>query len=363
MNIPSWLRFVARSAALGVIISVLLLVLVPELRRGSGMQLSWFDDPSQPPEKVSYYDAISRAAPAVVNIYSNSIDTVSSFFRRQQIERTSLGSGVVMTDSGYVLTCYHVIQNAESILVSLQDGRVAEAELVGYDVYTDLAVLKIAADNLHVIPQLDDPQTRVGDLVLAIGNPYNLGQTITQGIVSRTGRNFSGRSVTASSVDFIQTDAVLNEGNSGGALVDSNGHLVGINNSNFKALDARRRVRDVDGVFFAVPYRTAKRIMDDIIANGRASHGVLGFTGSPLVGKAGVLVTNISAGGPAEVAGLREGDVILSINGTALDGINQALDFVSESSPGTVLELEVVRDQTQLQIPVTVGELLPPEQR
>lgn len=360
MKTPAWVPFVGRSVALGVVISVLLLLLVPELRQGSGLKSSWFGSPDRPPEKVSYYDAIRSAAPAVVNIYSNSIDTVSGLFRQRQVERTSLGSGVVMTDSGYLLTCYHVIQNAEEIVVGLQDGRLAQAELVGYDIYTDLAVLKISAENLHVIPQLEEPDTRVGDLVLAIGNPYNLGQTITQGIVSRTGRNFSGRSVTASSVDFIQTDAVLNEGNSGGALVDSNGNLVGINNANFKTLDARRRVREVDGVFFAVPYRTAKRIMDEIIRDGRATHGVLGFTGSPMLNQPGIIVTGITPQGPADTAGLTEGDIILSINGTLLEGINQALDFVSESTPGAVLVLEIRRDDRTIQMPVTVAELRPP---
>ena len=199
MKLPSWITFIFKSAALGIIVSLLLLALVPELRTGSGLTTGIFGRNNDEPEKLSFYRAVSQAAPAVVNIYSNSIDIRSSIFNRQQVERTSLGSGVIMTENGYILTCLHVIQNAESILVGIQDGQVAEAQIVGQDIHTDLAVLKISADNLHVIPQKENMGTRIGDVVLAIGNPFNLGQTITQGIVSRTGRNIS-----AGFIDFIQ---------------------------------------------------------------------------------------------------------------------------------------------------------------
>lgn len=352
MKLPNWLTFIFRSAALGAVISVVMLVLVPDLRKGSGASLDWFSRDHTIPDKLSYYEAVSQAAPAVVNIYSNKIEIRSSVFRRQQVERTSLGSGVIMTENGYLLTCLHVIEGAESILVGMPDGQLAEAEIVGQDRYTDLAVLKISVDNLHVIPQLEDPKTRVGDVVLAIGNPYNLGQTITQGIVSRTGRN-----VTANFINFIQTDAVLNQGNSGGALVDSNGYLIGINNANFKTLDSQRRVRDVDGVFFAVPYKIAKRVMDDIITHGKASHGALGFTGQELYNQPGILVTGVSNNGPAGVAGLRIDDLIMTINGVLLKSVNETLDLVANSSPGTVLTLEVRRGEQTLSLPVTVAEL------
>ena len=352
MKLPSWITFVFKSAALGIIVSLLLLALVPELRTGSGLPAGIFGRTNDEPEKLSFYRAVSHAAPAVVNIYSNSIDIRSSIFSRQQVERTSLGSGVIMTENGYILTCLHVIQNAESILVGIQDGQVAEAQIVGQDIHTDLAVLKISADNLHVIPQKENMGTRIGDVVLAIGNPFNLGQTITQGIVSRTGRNIS-----AGFIDFIQTDAVLNEGNSGGALVDSNGYLIGINNANFKTLDSRRRVQDVDGVFFAVPYTLAKRVMDEIIANGKASHGVLGFSGTEFANSAGITVNRVFPGGPAEQGGLRPDDIIMSINGKAVENVNKTLDLVSQSEPGTVLTLEIVRAGDPLTLKVTVGEL------
>ncbi len=352
MHIPSWLRFVGRSVILGLIISALILILVPDLRKGSGVNFNLFSqDRSFDGPKVSYYDAISQSAPAVVNIYSSSIDIQSSIARRQQVERTSLGSGVIMTESGHILTCLHVIQNAEVILVGLPDGRQEPAEIVGYDRFTDLAVLKISADNLHVIPQQPDPQIRVGDVVLAIGNPLNIGQTITQGIISRSGHN-----ITQNFVNFIQTDAVLNQGNSGGALVDSNGVLVGINNANFKTLDNQRRVVDVNGIFFAVPYPLARRVMDQIIANGKATHGQLGFTGAQDIELQGIVVTEVATGGPADLAGLQVGDVIRDIDGMALEDISQALEIIANSAPGTTLQLSVYRGETQLLLPVVVGE-------
>lgn len=329
-----------------------MLVLVPELRRGSGISTDWFEPRQDLPEKVSFYQAVSNAAPAVVNIYSRSLDYQNSLFSQRSVERTSLGSGVIMTENGYILTCLHVIQNAEAIFVGIQDGQLAAAELVGHDVHTDLAVLKISAENLHVIPQVDEPDTRIGDVVLAIGNPLNLGQTITQGIVSRIGRNISSHFI-----DFIQTDAVLNEGNSGGALVDSNGILIGINNANFKTLDDRRRVRDVDGVFFAVPYKLARRVMDEIIATGKATHGVLGFSATGMPDTIGIVINQVFPGGPAAQAGLQPKDTIMAIDGKAVDNVYEALDLVAASEPGTVLMLEIRRGSETLNIPVTVAAL------
>jgi serine protease DegS len=358
VKFPSWFTFFVKSIALGVVISIMILVLVPDLRTGSNSTaLEWFKGSDSVPEKLSYYKAVSNAAPAVVNIYSNSIDTRSSIYRRQPVESINLGSGVIMTQEGHILTCLHVIQNAESIFVGMQDGQFSEAEIVGQDRFTDLAVLKISAQNLPIIPQMEEPDIRIGDVVLAIGNPYNLGQTITQGIVSRTGRNYTGQYVSANSVDFIQTDAVLNEGNSGGALVDSNGYLIGINNANFKTLDSRRRQIDVNGVFFAIPYKLARRVMDDIISNGRASHGLLGFSGRQLNDPAGLLVEGVATGGAAEAGGLQTGDVILEINGEPVENVNTALDIAAHSVPGTVLPLAVMRDQQKIEILLTVAEL------
>lgn len=351
------MAFLLRSIFLGVIVAGLILVFVPNLRIGSGFTTEWFDPESQFPAKASYYDALSASAPAVVNIYSVSIENSSSLFNQSRSrERTSLGSGVIMTEGGYLLTCYHVVENADIMYVRLQDSRVVEAQMVGFDIFTDLAVLKVKADNLHVIPQLEVNDTRVGDVVMAIGNPYDLGQTITQGIVSRTGRNGL-----ANFFDFIQTDAVLNQGNSGGALVDSNGHLVGITNASFAVRDNRQRVRSVDGVNFAVPHELARRVMHEIIENGKVTRGQLGFVGGEFTDpeRHGIVVTSVQPGGPADVAGLQVNDILVSIDEAQVKSASKALDRIAETPPGTILSLIVIRDNEQVSMQVVVGELSP----
>lgn len=347
MKLSSVIQFIGKSVALGLIISALILVLVPELRHSSGIAFDVFGRTNGLPEKISYYDAISRSAPAVVNIYSSSTDIV----RRRQVSRTSLGSGVIMNQNGYIVTCWHVIKDAESTIVGLPDGRTLEGNLVGYDELTDLAVLKIEADNLHVIPQIAQPEVRAGDVVLAIGNPLNIGQTITQGIVSR-----SGHTVTLNFRELIQTDAVLHQGNSGGALVDSNGTLIGINNANFKTLDDQRRVVDVNGIFFALPYSLARRVMDEIIENGRATHGQLGFSGGIDPNIDGVVITNVVSGGPSDLAGLKQFDIILSIDGVNLGSLDQTFDMITKSRPGQQIELSISRGGTIMNVSVIVGE-------
>ena len=257
-----------------------------------------------------------------------------------------------MTENGYLLTCHHVVADADSIYVAVQDGRILEAQIVGTDPLTDLAVLKVTADNLHIIPQVAEPDTHVGDVVMAIGNPFDLGQTITQGIVSRAGRN--GLS---NYVDFIQTDAVLNQGNSGGALVDSNGILLGITNANFRVLDSNNRARNVDGINFAVPYELAKRVMDEIISNGRVVRGQLGFVGGENRNRPGIDVSAVAKGSPADIAGIRPGDIIVAIDGVRLESASKTLDMIAETEPGTELEIEISRDGRSITITATVAEL------
>lgn len=337
---------------LGVTVAAILLLFIPEFRHGNGINVSWLKDDYQAPERTTYYDALSRSAPAVVNIYSVSFESRNSIFRNRSNERTNLGSGVIMGEDGHLLTCYHVIKDADSIYVALQDGRILEAQMVGFDVFTDLAVLKVAAEDLHVMPQIPKTNIRVGDVVMAIGNPYNLGQTITHGIVSRTGRNGL-----ANYVDYIQTDAVLNQGNSGGALIDSNGYLVGITNANFKTLDDRRRVTSVDGINFAVPYELAKRVMDEIISDGRVTRGQLGISGEESRGAPGILVTAIAPNSPAFQAGMAVNDVLLSINGVRIESAAKTLDMIAETKPGTELVLQVSRNDRIVTMSVIVGEL------
>jgi len=338
---------------LGIVVAAILLLFFPEFRKGEGLDIDWLNKEAKIPARLSYYEALARSAPAVANIYSIEIEENSRrLFRNRSTERTSLGSGVVMREDGYLLTCYHVIKNADSIYAALQDSRVVPAQLVGFDEVTDLAVLKVEADNLHVIPQFPDPDLRVGDVVMAIGNPLDLGQTITSGIVSRT-----GHTGLANYFDFVQTDAVLNQGNSGGALVDSNGYLVGITNANFKTIDERSRVQDVVGVNFAVPYPLAKRVMDEIIENGTVKRGRLGFSGKGYNDTQGILVEEVALNGPAYVAGLRVNDVLLSINGIKLDNTAKALDLIAETRPGSEMVIVVSRDQQIITMTVIVGEL------
>lgn len=354
MNGKSLLNSVLRSLILGLIVAIILLLVVPDLRKGSGFSNGFFNEPSASESRQSYYDALSRAAPAVVNIYSVSTERDTFRFRTQQRERTSLGSGVIMTENGYILTCLHVVADADHIYVRLQDNRTLSAQLVGADQYTDLAVLKVTAPGLHVIPQVEDTDIRVGDVVMAIGNPYDLGQTVTQGIVSHSGRRTG---LDNTNTGYIQTDAVLNQGNSGGALVDSNGVLLGIANAKFLVRDARRRVVSVDGINFAVPYELAKEVMEEIINNGRVVRGYLGFEGGELLGHPGVILVNVVApNSPAAKAGLQPGDAILSIDGVQLESASKALDLISQSEPGSVLELEVSRDGSSFVTPVTIGE-------
>lgn len=346
------LSFLLKSIVIGLIISSVILLLVPDLRQGSGLPLTLFTEQDSS-KKLSYNTAVNAAGPAVVNIYSQSIER-SIYNSRQPIERTNLGSGVIMTANGYILTCYHVIANAKLILVGLQDGRFEEAQIVGYDSVTDLAVLSVSADNLHPIPQLDEPNTLVGDVVLALGNPYNLGQTITQGIVSRISINELNNNY----FDYIQTDAVLNQGNSGGALVDSEGFLIGINNANFKTRTSRSRVESVDGVSFAVPYSLAKKVMTEIIDTGKVTRGSLGFIGR-LAGpaSAGILVTAIRQGSSAELGGLQVKDLILSVNDIAAIDVRDTLDYIANTTPGTTISFEVNRDGTILKLDLIVSEL------
>ncbi|WP_371194925.1 trypsin-like peptidase domain-containing protein [Glaciecola sp. SC05] len=339
---------------LGVVVAAILLLFFPEFRQGAGLNLNFFKPSQVIPPRLSYYDALEQSAPAVVNIYSISLENSNRLFRNRAYERTSLGSGVIMSDDGYLMTCYHVIKNADSIYVALQDSRLLQAQLIGFDEITDLAVLRVFAEDLHVIPQMEEPDLRVGDVVMAIGNPLDLGQTITSGIVSRTGRNgFSNF------FDFVQTDAVLNPGNSGGALVDSNGYLVGITNANFKTLDNRRRVTNVDGVNFAVPYTLARRVMEEIISNGKVTRGQLGFSGSEIRGSRGIVVDAVLSNSPADTAGLKVNDILLSINGVEVQSASKTLDMIAETLPGSEIVLMVSRDDETIRMTVVVGELIP----
>jgi serine protease DegS len=356
--VPKLLASILKSVAIGVIISSVILLIVPDLRQGSGLPLDFFQSQDNTSQKLSYSQAVNTAGPAVVNVYSESLDS-SNYYRRQPVPRTNLGSGVIMSTDGYILTCLHVIENAVTtknniIVVGLQDGRLVEAQIVGFDQLTDLAVLSISQDNLHVVPQKQEANNLVGDVVLAIGNPYNLGQTVTQGIISRISNNGLNNFF-----DYIQTDAVLSEGNSGGALVDSEGSLLGITNANFQTRVTRNNNKAADGVSFAIPYVLAKKVMDEIIASGKVTRGALGFVGGEqrATTNGGIIVTKVSIGKSADIGGLQVNDIIMSIDGIATTSVRDTLNYITDTPPGNTVVLQVNRNGENIELPIIVAEL------
>lgn len=347
-------QLVIKPALMGVLVAVVVLWVMPYLDVQRQMQ------PSHGSAVASYATAVNRASPAVVNIYTTQSVRQTPFDPRP---RTSvrLGSGVIMDSRGFILTANHVVSGVDEIRVALQDGRLLGAQLVGSDRLTDLAVLRIEADNLPVIPQNDNLQTRVGDVVLAIGNPYNLGQTVTQGIISATGRvGLAERTGGLSSgySDFLQMDAAINEGNSGGALVNSQGDLVGINNVSYQSQISNRAT---SGIYFAVPYQLARRIMQQIISDGVVIRGYIGITAeqhySPMQEMRGLLVSAVDPQGPAAQAGIRVGDFIYEIAGEPIQSVNQGLDIVAETSPGEHLEVLFYRDVRPMRTDVRIDRL------
>jgi len=319
------------------------------------------------PDRASYAAAVQRAAPAVVNIYTARLVTervapsLGELFGdympryRQRIER-SLGSGVIVDEAGHIVTNQHVIANADSIHVQLADGRVADARIVGRDPDTDLAVLKIDLTPLPVAVFGRSDQLRVGDVVLAIGNPIGLQHTVTHGIVSATSRQQLG---IAPLEDFIQTDAPINFGNSGGALIDSSGALVGINT----AIVAKNI--GVEGIGFAIPVNMVRGVMADIIAHGRVIRGWIGIVPQDLsqeqaqqwgLAQAAVLIDNLYVGSPAQQAGLQPGDLLLAIDGVAPSSAQDALGRIAGHKPGSSVALRGQRGRRVFEVRAQVGE-------
>jgi serine protease DegS len=327
-------------------IAVVILLLVPELRTNTLQVLQSNQQWQQEP--LSYAKAVSIASPAVVNIYSEEISS-SPVYGAKAKRSTRLGSGVIMDSEGYILTNFHVIQNADLITVLLQNGQQFPAELIGFDTYTDLAVLKVETSNLPVIPQRANIQSLAGDVVLAIGNPLNLGQTVTQGVISATGR--SGLSV-IDYLELLQMDAAINDGNSGGALINTNGELVGINSRKFTD-----KVRNVQGIFFAVPYSLAHKVMRKIITNGRVIRGYLGVSVDSLNKTLkGFTIKGVDNNSPAFKAGLKPGDIIYQIDNIEVNSFTQALDIVAETKPGTTLSFNLIRKKELLEVSVTISD-------
>lgn len=279
--------------------------------------------------------------------------------RRQmeQPRQQGLGSGVIVTPDGYILTNNHVVDHASDVKVSLQDGREFTAKVIGTDPKTDLAVIKIDASNLPAVQVADSDQAEVGDAVLAIGNPFGIGQTVTTGIVSATGRSALGLDYE----DFIQTDAAINPGNSGGALVDVQGRLIGINTAILSRSGGNQ------GIGFAIPSNLARDVMESLIADGKVTRGYLGVMIQDLnptlakkfnaEGKSGALVGDVNAKSPAEKAGLEAGDVITEFAGKAVNDSRHLKLQVARVRPGQQVDVKLLRDGKEKALTVSVGEL------
>ena len=318
---------------------------------------------------TSYSGAARRAAPAVVSITASkapvrgprSDDPVFQYFfgdrGRQNEPQVGLGSGVIVSSDGYLLTNNHVIEGADDVEVMLTDGRQARAMLVGSDPESDVAVLKIELDRLPVIAFGNTEQLQVGDVVLAIGNPFGVGQTVTSGIVSALGRNQLGINTFE---NFIQTDAAINPGNSGGALVDANGNLLGINTAIYS------RTGGSLGIGFAIPVSTARQVMEGLIKDGQVTRGWIGVEPRDLTPeiaqtlnlpiKQGVLITGVLQSGPASAGGLRPGDVVVKIAGTPVLNTPQLLNAVAALKPQAVAVIGVQRGDKALDLNVTVAQ-------
>ncbi len=349
------LSFLLRSVGLGLLTAIVVLLAVPSLRSG-GVSTQNNTQPSDfSSMQISFNQAVRKAAPAVVNIYSRKYVEND----KSKLSTQGLGSGVIVSEKGYIITNYHVIAQADQIVVALQDGRIASAQLIGKDQRTDIAILQVEGSNLPVIPLNPKYKPKVGDVVLAIGNPYNLGQTTTFGIISATGRS----SISADRrQSFIQTDAAINEGNSGGALVNTKGELVGINTASFQ------QATDLEtyGISFAIPFPLAYKIMQKIIADGRVIRGYIGIDGqdinavtSRMLGNdhlGGIVVLGVDPHSPASKAGFKIQDIIISIDGKKVQGRQSVMDMVTNLRPGTNISIDIIRKGKPLTLHVTVGE-------
>ncbi len=340
--------------------------------------------PAAPPAPVvvdgvrtSYADVVDRTSPAVVRIEIEHKDKASKvqapgddFFRqfqvpqqnqRPQIER-GLGSGVIVDANGTILTNYHVIDGADKVTVTTSDNKAFTAKVIGSDQPSDLAVIKIEAENLPSLKLGDSDQVRVGDIVLAIGNPLGIGQTVTAGIISAKGRR-TGLSDGQSFEDFLQTDAPINRGNSGGALVNLNGELIGINS---QILSPGGASGGNIGIAFSIPSNMAKSVMEQLLKDGKVHRGMLGVNiqnitedtakALDIKDRSGVLVSNVKGGSAADKAGIKRGDIITAINGEKVDDSNVVRNKVASTAPGTTVKLTIVRDGKEQEISATLDE-------
>ena len=323
----------------------------------------------------SYSPAVKKAMPTVVNIFTSkkAVDnphqkysddpTFRQFFGDQSDEQdaqsqpeNSLGSGVIVSEQGLILTNNHVIATADEIEIALSDGRKMSAKVVGTDPETDLALIKIEADNLPAITFASSEKLNVGDVVLAIGNPFGVGQTVTQGIISALGRNHLGINTFE---NFIQTDASINPGNSGGALIDTEGNLVGINSAIYS------RSGGSMGIGFAIPATLAHQVMDQIAIHGNVTRGWIGIEAQDITPELaesfklklvqGALVAGVMRGGPADRAGLRAGDILLTIENKPISDTGSMLNLIAALTPNQKATLKIARAEQTINVEVLIG--------
>lgn len=371
------LRFLGWPLLVGTLVAMLIIQRYPHLvgikEHDIGLQQAPLVEavPQQGP--YSYADAVAGAAPAVANLYTTKVIEKSEqqaplskdplfqrFFSdnlpRQRRMESSLGSAVIMSSEGYLLTNNHVTANAEQIVVALKDGRETLARVIGSDPETDLAVLKIDLADLPVITVGHSDRIRVGDVTLAIGNPFGVGQTVTMGIISATGRNQLGLNTYE---DFIQTDAAINRGNSGGALVDAGGNLIGINTAIISESGGSQ------GIGFAIPVKLALEVMKSIIEHGQVIRGWLGVEVQSLTqelaesfgqeGRPGIVVAGVYRDGPAARAGLQPGDLILSIDRVQSADGRSSMNQVARARPGEKIDIDILRNGKPLTLTAEVG--------
>jgi len=370
------LRFLGWPLLVGLLVALLIIQRYPQLvgikEHDIGLQQAPLvaSAPQQGP--YSYANAVAAAAPAVANLYTTKViekteqqplskdPLFQRFFSdnlpRQRRMESSLGSAVIMSSEGYLLTNNHVTANAEQIVVALKDGRETLARVIGSDPETDLAVLKIDLADLPAITLGHSDRIRVGDVTLAIGNPFGVGQTVTMGIISATGRNQLGLNTYE---DFIQTDAAINRGNSGGALVDAGGNLIGINTAIISESGGSQ------GIGFAIPVKLALEVMKSIIEHGQVIRGWLGVEVQSLTqelaesfgqeGRPGIVVAGVYRDGPAARAGLQPGDLILSIDGVQSADGRSSMNQVARARPGENIDIDILRNGRPLTLAAEVG--------
>jgi serine protease DegQ len=322
------------------------------------------------PAPASYRDAAGRAMPAVVNILTSKASREAHpilkdpFFRRffgdrmpPEEQMSSLGSGVIVSAEGYILTNFHVVEGADQIEVGLADGRKAAARVVGTDPETDLAVIRIGERNLPVMVLGQPDEARVGDVVLAIGNPFGVGQTVTMGIISAVGRNNLHINHFE---NFIQTDAAINFGNSGGALVDVHGNLLGINSAIYSQTGGSI------GIGFAIPVSTARTVLESIIQHGQVVRGWIGIESQDITPEladsfglgrsSGAIIAGVVRNGPADRAGVRPGDILLAVEGKIVKNTGDMLNLIAQLAPGAKATLKLMRQNRESTVDVTVGK-------